>query len=639
MSSCSRVRRVKYWTLRLPLITKNLIFLNYFLDVKRVLARQEEHPHVLDGHELTVSIFHEFLQDSDSDAVDLPGSFPVHDKFDGKRQVTQQSMHKKVQRQIHLAVDPDIMEFVYESSHLDQLTTLLKDEEGVIDWALGSRHALITCTGNLNDDSCQSLCMGIVQSFLDKFVKWDVRIEDDLRNIVQAGSMSAVLSCLGDDPPLVRSITSDSAFYLRIVSLKSKREFNEKILQDKLVEMYRLERRKSHRVEKIKSISEEEITLLRKINFVQTLQDEFKELTVEFDAESREMYLEGPHEELICAKNRYQVQKDSMTEKELQLPKSILKVLSTVEGLQTVEAEMAANQIEAVFIFEETDEANPHCVAAKVLGISPAHANKAFNLISSLTAERMVNIMGERNLPLTTTPEWDHICAEIVQNGKVVIQRDETGRTWVGGFSKDVVSSVKRLNSFLEENAAEELTEEVLCPSKDARMYLRKYREDDLTAIQKRLDKFNVKILDGEDTKKFVISGRQEGLALAGRTLNTLVHGIMTKEMKLKQPGIRTFFSSGKAGDLVEKVEKDQKCLVRVEKIFPKIKKERPTAAFAESDSTDSEVDDFVYVEDKSGTPPSNHAASFSVTTQAGHTISWKTGNIAQERVSVGRCD
>ena len=568
MSSCSRVRCVNYWTLRLPLITENLIFLNDFLDVKRVLARQEEHPHVLDGCELTVSIFHEFRQDYDSDAVDLPGSFPVHDKFDRKQQVTQQSMHKDVQRQIHLAVDPDIMEFVYESSHLDQLTTLLKDEEGVIDWALGSRHALITCTENLNDDSCQFLCMGIVQSFLDKFVKWDVRIEDDLRNILQAGSMSAVLSCLGDDPPLVRSITNDSAFYLRIVSLKSKREFNEQILQDKLVEMYRLERRKSHRVEKIKSISEEEITLLRKINFVQTLQDEFKELTVEFDAESREMYLEGPHEELICAKNRYQVQKDSMTEKELQLPKSILKVLSTVEGLQTVEAEMVANQVRAVFILKETDEANPHCVAAKVLGVSPHHANKAFDLISSLTAEAMVNMMEERNLPLTTTPEWDQTCAEIDQNGKVVTQRYETGRTRVGDFSKDVVSSVKRLNSFLEENTAEELTEEVLCPSKDARVYLRKYRENDLTAIQKGLEKFDVKILDGKDAKKFVILGRQEGLALARRRLTTLVHSIMTRELKLKQPGLRTFVASGKAGDLMEEVGKDQKCVVRVGPYF-----------------------------------------------------------------------
>ena len=605
--------------------------------MKRVLARQEEHPHVLDGRQLTVSVFHEFLQDLISDPADLPISFPTHDKSE-RRQVTQQSTQKKVQRQIHLAVDPDIMEFVYESSHLDQLTTLLKDEGGVIDWIPGRRHALIKCPEKPNDDSCQSLCIAIVQSFLDKFVKWDVRIEDDLRNTLQAGSMCAVLSNQGDDPPRVRSITNDSAFYLRIVSLKSKMEFYDKILQEKLVEMHCLERRKSYRVEKITSISEEETTLLRKINFVQTLQDEFKELTVEFDAERREIYLEGPQEELICAKNRYQVQQGKMTEKELHMPKSIMKVLSTVEGLQAIEAEMAANQVDAVFIFEETDEANPHYVAAKVLGISPDHANEASNLISSLTAETIVKIE-DRDLRSTTTPEWNQICDEVVQNGKVAIQRDDTGKMWVGGFSKDVISAVKRLNSFLKENASEELIEELPCPSKDARAYLRTCREDDLTTVQTRLEKFDVKILDGEDAKKFVISGHQEGLALARQTLNTLVHGIVTKEMRLKQPGLRTFVSSGKAGDLVKKVEKDQKCVVRVEKIFSKIKQERSTraAAYAESDSTDSEDDEIVRVEDKSSTPPSTHAASFSVTTQ-GHTISWKTGNIAQEQVSVGTC-
>ena len=111
----------------------------------------------------------------------------------------------------------------------------------------------------------------------------------------------------------------------------------------------------------------------------------------------------------------------------------------------------------------------------------------------------------------------------------------------------------------------------------------------------------------------------------------------MTKEIKLKQPGLRTFFSSGKAGDLEEKVENVHKCVVRVEKTFPKIRQELPTAAFADSDSTDSEDDEIVCVEDKSSTPLSNHVASFSVTTQ-GHTISWKTGNIALEQVSVGRC-
>ena len=87
-----------------------------------------------------------------------------------------------------------------------------------------------------------------------------------------------------------------------------------------------------------------------------------------FDAESREIYLEGPQEELTCAKNRYQEQEGKMTERELPLPESIVRVLSTVEGLQTVEAEMAANQVEAVFILEETEEAKPALCSCQGVG-------------------------------------------------------------------------------------------------------------------------------------------------------------------------------------------------------------------------------------------------------------------------------
>ena len=83
-----------------------------------------------------------------------------------------------------------------------------------------------------------------------------------------------------------------------------------------------------------------------------------------------------------------------------------------------------------------------------------------------------------------------------------------------------------------------------------------------------------------------------------------------------------------------KKLEKIRNVLFEWRKSSRRSKKKGRPQHLLESDSTDSEVDEIVYVEDKSGTRPSNHASSFSVTTQ-GHTISWKTGNIAQERVSV----
>lgn len=50
----------------------------------------------------------------------------------------------------------------------------------------------------------------------------------------------------------------------------------------------------------------------------------------------------------------------------------------------------------------------------------------------------------------------------------------------------------------------------------------------------------------------------------------------------------------------------------------------------------ESEDDETVYAEEASASLPSNSASSLSVTTQ-GHNISWRTGNIAQEKVSFKR--
>lgn len=60
-------------------------------------------------------------------------------------------------------------------------------------------------------------------------MKWDVWIEDDLGDILEVGLMFVVFSCLDDDFLFVRSIINGLVFYLRIVLLKFKREFYEKI--------------------------------------------------------------------------------------------------------------------------------------------------------------------------------------------------------------------------------------------------------------------------------------------------------------------------------------------------------------------------------------------------------------------------
>ena len=331
---------------------------DYFADMKRVLAKQEEQPHVLDGRQLTVSVLHEVFQDNRDAAV---------------------------QTLSNLVVDPDIMEYVQKSSHMDQLRTLLDDQNSAIDWSPGSTNAVIVHDEQPNGNSGQ--CVDVTRSFLETFVKWDVQIEEELWNTIVADSMTTVYGCLEGEPPLVKSITNDSSFYLRIVSLKSKQKFYDEKLKEILEEKTR---EKNYRKEKVTNFSKESIKLFKKTYFDQKLRDEFNELTVEFDEENGEIQLEGPEKEVINAIMRFSEENSKIIEKKLSLSERVLKLLNTVEGLQIAEAEMAADDIKALFVIEK-DESRPNDFTAKVLGISPEHVHKASKLIGSFKPEPIVN--------------------------------------------------------------------------------------------------------------------------------------------------------------------------------------------------------------------------------------------------------
>ena len=170
-----------------------------------------------------------------------------------------------------------------------------------------------------------------------------------------------------------------------------------------------------------------------------------------------------------------------------------------------------------------------------------------------------------------------------------------------------------------------------LCPSKQIKRYLREHCKRNLIAIQTTYD---IKILDGHDGREFILSGRDDGLNPASHMLDHLMQGFVTKKLELSQAGLEKFVSDGNTGNLTEKIEKDLKCVICIEKKMAEIGTERlaiETALF-ESDSTESE-DDEVTEDNAASSLVKQSSASFCVTTQ-GHSISWRTGDIVKEQVN-----
>lgn len=596
--------------------------------MERVLARQEEKPHVLNQAQLSIKIYQEFLESEDGDVPDDSGGLGPSASGAENTQVSQQSDAKT--QQLHIAVDPDVMEFITTTTLLGQLNKSLAAKKSEITWKPNNKMAVILYRGEEDRDSWQSECIDEVQSYLGKFTKCDVQVNKDFWEAVVT-QLSSVRASLGVDPPLVKTIAD--SFVARIVSLsKDVKDYEEK-LKAKLEEIYREETRKTYLKKKVPNVPEERLILLKKIKFVEKLQEKNKELEIKLDTEGEEIYFEGPQPQFTEATMKFYKQMSDMVEKKLTLSNSILEVLGSDEGLQKVKRELESNNVEAVFVIDKD---------ARIIGTSAAHADKAASHVNKLMLEEKVQV-DDKSKHLLKTPEWRQLCEEINKETDVRVHRNNWNDTYVAGFRDDVIEVMKKLNTFLETNCIRE--EQFICTSQIIRRYLAELRQEDLRSIENELKGFEVKIKKGKGDDDFDISGNKEGLIRVRKSLDALIKNTESKTFDVKQPGLRKYFDSGKGDRLVKSVEKDQDCAIQVQKNFGQRRGDvLRTQAAAEdsaslgSDAEDEDDDDGVSDDDDDDDEAAVSEADGSVLVMTqGQKISWKTGNIATEKVSLKR--
>ena len=583
-------------------------------DMERVLARQHERPHVLNKAKLSLRTYHAFLEDNDTNDSDSAAT--------AGEGVNEKSMSQRPEpkaQHLHMAVDPDVMEYVTSSSYHDQLKKALAAKKSEVNWKPNNKMAVIAYRGEDKTDSWQSDCIEEVQNYLGKFTTRDLKVNKDFWEAVKT-QLSNIHACLGVDPPLIKSV--DDAFVLKVVSTSSDAQKFEDQLKAKLEELYREETRKAY-VKMTKNISEERLILLKKIKFVEKLQENNKELEITLDTEAEEIYFEGPQQQFREATMKFHKLDVSIVEKKLHVSKSILEVLGSDGGLQRVKRELEQNNVEAVFVIDNE---------ARIVGTSAAHADKAASLVNNLTLEEKVRV-DDKSQKLLKTEEWRQLCDELNRGDVIRVYRNNWSDTFVAGFREDVTEAMKKLNAYLENNCIQ--TERFTCPSKLVRRYLSEIRQDDLRSIETQLANFEVKIQNGRDDEEFVIYGNKEGLKRTRRMLDAFVLETVSMLFQVKQPGLRKYFTSGRGDHLVKSVQKDHACAIHVEKMFDtnlEGMRSRGAEATVDSDAASGDDDDD---DDEQEEEAVLHSADpTALVTTNGHKISWKTGYIQSENVS-----
>ena len=521
---------------------------------------------------LSIRNYHEFLESQEGDVLDDSDLDELGTTAGGndKVQVSQQSEIKE--QKIHIAVDPDVMEFATTSAFGNQLSNSLAAKKCEITWKPNNKMAVIVHQGGGDSDSWQSESIDEVQNFLGKFAKRDVQVTKNFWGAVVA-QLSSIRACLGVDPPLVKLI--DDSFVTRIVSLSTAVKDYEERLRSKLEEIYRKETRKTYSKKTVSNVPKERLILLKKIKFVEKLQEKNKELEIKLDTEGEEIYFEGPQRHVSEATETLQKQMSDMVEKRLTLFDSIVKVLGSEEGLMKVKCELEKNNVQAVFVIGKD---------ARVVGTSAAHADNAASL-------------------------------------------------------------VKKLFDSIRE-------EKFVCSSRIVRRYLSEICHEDLLSIEDQLKYFEVKIKKGKGEDDFDISGTKSGVTIVRQNLEALIKDSVSETFEMKNPGLQKFFDSGNVEHLAKSVEKDQDCVILVQRNFgqtiddSRSQAEGVDCASSESnddgiiDDDDDEEEDEEEEEEKEKQDDhagSGSAASTLITlfTDSQQKISLKTGNIETEKVSV----
>ena len=582
--------------------------------MERVLTRHEGKPYEIKQTQLSIRAYREFLEDEDIDGAENSDDFGAIATAASESRVIQKPYAKA--QQLHMLVDPDVMEYVTSTPFQAELDDSLAGKRSEITWKPNNKIAVIVYRGEDDSDSWQPECIEQVQNYLGKFAKCDVQVNKDFWEAVVT-KVPSICTSLGVDPPLVKTIPDSNV--ARIVSLRTALKSNEEKVKSKLEEIYE-ETRKTYLEKKIPNVPEERLILLKKIKFAEKLQEKNKELEIKINTEGEEIYFEGPQPQFIEATMKFYKQMNDMVEKDLTLSDSILEILNSDEGLQTVKCELERNNVEAVFVIEKD---------ATIVGSSAAHANNAAGLVNKLTVEEKVQV-DEKSKHLLKSSEWLKLCGEMNQTA-VRVRRDNWNDTYVAGFRDDVTEVIKKLNTFLENNCIRE--ERFLCTSDIMRRYLLELRQEDLHTIENQLKDFVVSIKKGKDNDDFVISGNREGLKRVGKKLDALMDSTELKTFEVKQPGLRKYFDSGKGDQLVKMVEKQQDCAIKVQKSLGRGGKEeelRVESVFEASTTSGDGEDD---AEDDHATTTGTDSSTLVIAQR--HRVSWKPGNIGAEKVGL----
>ena len=381
------------------------------------------------------------------------------------------------------------------------------------------------------------------------------------------------------------------------------------------------EQKRPKEVVKSVKISSDHVDYIERIQFLNTLKQCHPGMVEAFMTKAKnKICLKGSNEAILVAKQQYE---DLVKELNvIELPTEVKHFVSQKEGLEFINNRLSNNESVYVIVVG--------AAKVKVVAQSPQVCEEVRECLCKNVRKATINLPPESE-HIFASKQWYEITKTIETERLVDYQINFVQQTRDGielrGATQLVKKFEKRIKDFI--NAQKIDCDRMDLPSGKARFMKEKLTEE-IAKIESDLKEEQVKINILLERGTCECKGTKEGIRESKRRVLALRNEITPKSKDYSRIGICTLFFSENGRRNIKEIEAGRNVIIEISKEPNVVKKE----------STQAEVETIraEQAQEKSKihkAPSTDPFDQCNFTTREGLTVSWKYGNIAQERADI----
>ena len=522
---------------------------------------------------------------------------------------------------VSVKINNDVVKFVMNNpTFCQELTEEIGKLNGEVQWKIGI--PFVTVVQKSEDVFVRNwpeVCKRSVTKFFQRFRKESYTIQEDIQDSVRQGleDIKKTLLLLRADCWL-----ASKNRWLVLVVLKENHSDAVKIVEQ-FLQNAKEENEKVKEIVKFLPVLADHIDYLEHTQFLSAVKQSHSGLVEASFTEKRDqLRFVGSDEDIFAAKQKYEDLVKGLNVTEFELSVETMKFVSQANGMDFIEKCLSESEIVSVILVESKS-------SVKVVAKSPQECDAVKECLCKNVSEATI-ILPTTNEHMFASKKWDEISKAIDSEELLEYQINCDGETKrdikLHGATPQVETYNEIVTDFIN---SQKFESNVLHIPPDIARFMKEKLAKEIEKIEAELIKVQLKIEIGFRSIKYTTTN--EGIEESRRRIMELKDDIYKECRRYSSVGVDQLFFSEDGQRNIKGIEAGRNVKIEVEKCP------------VEAEDNSAQVDvDALRTEREEGkreikqcpTTPGDPFDECKFTTREGLDVSWKYGNIAQERVS-----